>query len=258
MSAAISPVLVLMRSTLLEARRGGLPWLALACLAVALALAAFVSHVALTEGAALQAALLGALLRAGAVFLVAAQVIASTLREMHDRGLELMLSLAHSRTTHYVGRLAGFVVCAALLAVLFAVPLLAWAPPVAVAIWALSLACEAALVAAAALFFAMSLGQFAAAIAPTIGLYLLARSIGAIQAIASGPLADASLAARIAQYSVDGVALLLPPLDALTRTAWLLYEPPAPGVYAAALGSAVLYIVLLAAAGLFDFHRRSL
>jgi len=257
-SAAISPVLVLTRAILLEARRGGLPWLALATLAVSLALAAFVSHVALSESAALQAALLGALLRASAVFLVAAQVIASTLREMNDRGLELMLSLAHSRTTHYVGRLAGFVACAALLAAFFAAPLLIWAAPGAVALWALSLACEAALVAAAALFFAMSLGQFASAMAATVGLYLLARSIGAIQAIASGPLAEASLAAQIAHHSVDALGLLLPPLDALTRTAWLLYEAPAPTAYAAALGSALLYTVLLAAAGLFDFHRRSL
>ena len=258
MSAAISPLLLLPRSVLLEARRGGLPWLALASVALALGLAAFVSQVAITESSALQAALLGALLRACAVFLVAAQVTASTLRGIQDRGLELELSLPLSRTTHYVGRLAGFVACGALLAVLFAAPLLAWAPPGAVALWGLSLACETALVAAAALFFAMTLAQFATAIAATVGLYLLARSIGAIQAIASGPLADASLPARIAQYGVDAIALLLPRLEALTRTAWLLYEPPSPGVYAAALGSAALYIVLLVAAGLFDFHRRNL
>jgi ABC-type Na+ efflux pump permease subunit len=257
-SATISPLLLLARSVLLEARRGGLPWLALASVALALGLALFVSQVALTESAALQAALLGALLRACAVFLVAAQVTASTLREIQDRGLELMLSLPFSRTTHYVGRLAGFVACGALLAIAFAAPLLAWVPPGAVALWALSLAVEAALVAAAALFFAMTLAQFAAAIAATVGLYLLARSIGAIQAIASGPLTDASLPARIAQHSVDAVALLLPRLEALTRTAWLLYEPPLPGAYAAALGSALLYTVLLVAAGLFDFHRRNL
>jgi hypothetical protein len=251
------PTVTLARSVLLEARRGGLPWLAAAAVALGLGLAAFVSQVALTESLALQAALMAAVLRACAVFLVAAQVTSSTLREIHDKGLELMLSLPLSRSTHYLGRLAGFIACGAALALVFAVPLLLWARPAAVALWAASLACEAALVAAAALFFAMTLGQFVPAIAATAGLYLLARSIGAIQAIASGPLGEASLAARLAEYAVDGVALLLPRLDALTRTAWLLYEPPAAGTYAAALGSAVLYTVLLAAAGLFDFHRRS-
>jgi len=251
------PTAILARAVLLEASRGGLPWLAAAALALSLGLAAFVSQVALTESLALQAALVAAVLRACAVFLVAAQVTSSTLREIHDKGLELMLSLPLSRSTHYLGRLAGFIACGAALALVFAVPLLAWARPGAVALWGVSLACEAALVAAAALFFAMTLGQFVPAIAATAGLYLLARSIGAIQAIASGPLAEASIAARLAEYAVDGVALVLPRLDALTRTAWLIYEPPPAGTYAAALGSALLYTVLLAAAGLFDFHRRS-
>ena len=129
--------------------------------------------------------------------------------------------------------------------------------PAAVALWGLSLACEVALVAAAALFFAMTLGQFVPAIAASAGLYLLARSIGAIQAIAAGALAEPSLAGRIAEYAVDAVALVLPRLEAVTRTAWLLYEPPAAGTYAAALGSALLYAALLSAAGLFDFHRKS-
>src|SRR5262245_7997442 len=251
------PALVLARTVLLEACRGGLPWLAASALVLGLGLAAFLSQVALTESVALQAAVLAAVLRACAVFLVAAQVTASTMREFQDKGLELMLSLPLSRTTHYLGRLAGFVACGAALAVLFALPLAAWASPAAVALWALSLAVECALVAAAALFFAMTLQQSVPAIAATAGLYLLARSIGAIQAIASGSPGDSSLAARLAQYAVDAVALLLPRIDAMTRTAWLLYEAPSAATYAAALGSALLYTALLAAAGLFDFHRKS-
>jgi hypothetical protein len=252
------PIAILARSVLLEARRGGLPWLAAAALATALGLAAFVSQVALTESLALQAAVTAAVLRACAAFLVAAQVTASTLREMHDKGLELMVSLPLSRSTHYLGRLAGFIACGAALAIVFALPLLVWAPPGAVALWGVSLAFEATLVAAAALFFAMTLGQFVPAIAATAGLYLLARSIGAIQAIAGGPLADASWSGRLTHHAVDAVALVLPRLDALTRTAWLLYEPAPAGAYAAALGSAALYTVLLLAAGLFDFHRKSI
>jgi hypothetical protein len=252
------PAAALARSVLLEARRGGLPWLAAAAVLLALVAAVFVSQVALTESLALQAALVAALLRACAVFLVAAQVTASTLRETQDKGLELMLSLPLPRATHYLGRLAGFMACGAMLSVFFALPLLLWAAPGAVALWGVSLAFEAALVAAAALFFAMTLGQFAAALAAIAGLYLLARSIGALQAIASGPLTETSFATQLAQYAIDAVALLLPRLDAVTRTAWLLYESPAPNTYAAALGTMVLYIALLAAAGLFDFYRKSL
>lgn len=51
------PALFLSRSTLLEARRSGLPWLVLGLLGAALGLAAFLSQVAVTEGRELQAAL---------------------------------------------------------------------------------------------------------------------------------------------------------------------------------------------------------
>src|SRR5882672_1093266 len=190
------PAAILARLVLLEARRSGLPWLVAGGLAAALGLAAFLSQVALTEGRALQLALLAALLRAGAVFLVAAQVAASTMRELNDKGLELALSFPLARSTQYLGRLAGFFTLGALLAAAFAAPLLLFAPPAAVAQWGLSLACELALVAAAALFFSMTLAQVVPAIAATASLYLLARSIAAIQAIAAGPLVEASLPSR--------------------------------------------------------------
>jgi len=126
-----------------------------------------------------------------------------------------------------------------------------------VALWGLSLACETALVAAAALFFAMTLAQLVPAIAATAGLYLLARSIAAIQAIASGPLTEPSLPSELARTAVGGVALLLPPLDAVTRTDWLLYGAPGPGAYGAALAGLAIYAAMLIAAGLFDFYRRN-
>src|SRR5262245_40701116 len=102
------PTAILARLVLLEARRGGLPWLAAGSIVLARGLRAFLSQVALTESAALQTAIVAALLRACAVFLVAAQVASSVLRESGDKGLEQMLSLPLSRTVHYLGRLAGF------------------------------------------------------------------------------------------------------------------------------------------------------
>src|SRR5262249_31672367 len=125
----------------------------------------------------------------------------------------------------------------------------------AVARWGLSLAVECALVAAAALFFSMTLAQVVPAIAATAGLYLLARSMAAIQAIASGPLTEPSLPSRLAQGAVDTVALLLPRLDLATRTEWLVYGED--GGLGRALLSMALYALLLVAAGLFDFHRRN-
>src|SRR5258706_481259 len=96
------PTAIFARLALLEARRGGLGWLALAAVVMGLALAGFLSQLALTESRMLQAAVVAALLRVCAVFLVAGQVVASVRREIDDKRLELALSLllpALDRTT---------------------------------------------------------------------------------------------------------------------------------------------------------------
>ena len=246
------------RLALLDALRGGLPWLAAASAVLGAALAAFLSQVAVTESVSLQAAVVAAVLRACAVFLVVSHVASSTARELSDKTLEFTLALPLSRASQYLGRLAGFVACAVALAIAFALPLLLWASPAAVALWGLSLACEAALAAAIALFFSMTLTQLVPAIAATLGLYVLARAMAAIQLIASGPLTEPSALSQVTRFAVDAVALLLPRLDAVTRTEWLLYGPPSAGAYCMALASLAAYALLVIAAGLFDFHRRSL
>jgi Cu-processing system permease protein len=251
------PAAILARLAFLEARRGGLAWLALATVVVAIGLGAFLSQVAITESRQLQAAVVAALLRACGAFVIAAQVTTAVRREIDDRRLELALALPLSRSAQYLGRLAGFSLCGVLMAVAFSIPLLFWAAPLAVAAWALSLAIELLLVAAAALFFAMSLSGVVPALAATAGLYLLGRSMSAVQAIAAGPLADASIAQQLAHVAVDAVALVLPALDRVTRTEWLLYGVGDSRGYAAALGMLILYCALLGAAGVFDFERRA-
>jgi ABC-type transport system involved in multi-copper enzyme maturation permease subunit len=252
------PSITVARYTLVEALRSGLPWLAAACALGVLGLSGFLSRVAITEASALQASAAGALLRACAVFLIAAHVVASVSREANDKGLELALALPVSRPAYYVGKLAGFSCAAAMLATFFALPLLIWARPADLAAWWLSLAAETALVAAAALFFASALSQTLSALAAAAGLYLLGRSMSAIQAIASAPQAGDSLPAVAARWFVDALALLLPRLDAATRSDWLLYGSPAAGEFAPAMAGLGIYFLLLAAAGLFDFSRRNL
>lgn len=251
------PTATLARLVLLEARRGALPWLALSSIALSGALALFLSRVALTESLSLQIAVVAAVLRACSVFLIATHVAASTSREIDDKGLELMLALPLSRSSHYLGRLAGFAACGIIVAVGFALPVSLWVPAAKVAAWGASLAVETALAAAIALFFAMTLGQVVPAIVATTGLYVAARIMPTIRLISAGPLAEDSPLQVAARWCVEGIALLLPPVDSLTRTEWLLYDLPSARAYAFALGGALLYGALIAAAGLFDFHRRS-
>lgn len=253
-----SGAVTLARFALIEARRSGLPWIAAVSLLAAIGAAGFVAQVAITESVALQAALAAALLRACTVFIVAAHVTASALREANDKVLELMLSLPVSRATYYLGRLLGFAGCAAVISAVLALPVFFWSPAGVASLWAMSLGAEAILVATAAFFFASVLGQFVGALGATLGFYFLARAIGAIQLIAGGPLAADTLLQQAAKWIVDAIALLLPRLDAATRTEWLLYGAPAATEFTTALAGIALYAALLAAAGLFDFYRRNL
>ena len=84
----------------------------------------------------------------------------------------------------------------------------------------------------------------------------LPRPMAAIQAIASGPGVDSSWTGTAARIAVDAVALLLPPLDAATRTEWVVYGAPTASGFALAVTGLLVYTALLAAAGLFDFQRR--
>jgi len=242
------PILLLARACVLEARRSALPWLAIGLVLASLALAAFLAQVALTETRELQAAFAAALLRAGGAFLLAAHVAASIARESSDKVQELALALPISRGQYFLGKLCGFAAVGAALATVFASLLLLWAGAPAVLSWGLSLAFELLLVAAASLFFGISLSGVVPAMAATLGLYVLARAIAGIQLLARSPLAEETWVQALSRAAVDGVALLLPRLDAVTRSDWLLYGAPRM----AELGA------VLAAAGLFDFYRRSL
>lgn len=248
----------IVRQVLVDARRGKLAWLAAGAAVLALLLAGFLSQVALAEARQLQAALAAALLRACAVFLIAGYVVTSTVRDYHDKALDLYLALPISRRTYYLGKLAGFALVGALMATLFSLALLPWAASRDVLLWGLSLALETLLAACLALFFAVAFTQVLPALAGTAGLYLLGRSIAAIQAIARSPLAEDSAPERLARWIADALSLLLPRLDLATRTDWLLYGAPGAASYLSVLGGLACYALLLTAAGLFDFHRRNL
>lgn len=252
-------VLTIGRFVALEARRTGMPWL-FACAALAgVGLAGFLSQLALTESAALQASVLAAFFRLCAIFMITTFVVTSMVREANDKGIELLLSLPISRTQYFIGKLAGFVASGGAICIAFSAVLLAWSPPLGVAAWLVSLLFEVSLMAAVSLFFVLALTQLVPALAASAGVYLLGRVVASVQAISSGPLlGESSYVQRLASWGIDAVALLLPPLDQATQTRWVIYGPPPAAEYLPLLGAMLLYGILVSVAALFDLHRRNL
>lgn len=252
-------VIAVARFTVLEAARTRVPWIVLGVIVGGLALAEIAAGLALTDSHAYRLAGYAAWTRLVLVATVTLLVATSVAREFEAGLLDLSLSRPLSRPQWYLGRLCGFAAIACAIALAAAAPLWLTAAPAAALGWGLSLAAELVLVAAASLCASVALGQLTASVLAVAAFYLLSRSMAAIVLMSHGPLLDATAGstAAIAQ-AVAAIALVLPPLDRFTVTAWLQdSSTPVAGLAAIAVHTA-LYVLLLTAVGLFDFARRDL
>jgi Cu-processing system permease protein len=252
-------ILPIARYTLLEGLRNRLLWLALILVAAGLAFTQFLQQVSITESNQIQAALFAALLRVGAVFMLASFVVTSMVREFNDKVMELVLSRPLRRSSYFFGKLAGYALVAVALAAICGLALVLFVPPARAAILALSLGCELLIVTALALFCVLSLTQVISAFAAVAGFYLLARSISALQIMAANPLSEdlVGTGQKIVNFSVDTIAFLLPALDRMTQTSWLIYGAPTSAEILQVLVQTAVYTLLLCGAALFDLQRKN-
>ena len=251
-------ILAISRYTLLEARRTRLPLLLAVALALMLALAFFVSELAVIESARVRVSLYAAGARFAAVFIVSAHVLGSITREFNDKGIDALLALDLPRTHYILGKLGGFLALAALIAGITCLPLAFMATLPAVVQWGVALALELSVVAAFSLFCVIAFGQFIPAAALVLAFYLLARSLSAIQLISAHPISGAgTLSHEAGRWMVDALALVMPALDRWPQTAWLIDAPAPWSSFSMLLVQALVYVVLLAGAAMVDFQRRN-
>jgi len=246
------------RYTLLEALRTRFAVLVLVAVAVLLLASSFVETIAVTEGARFQAAFYAASMRLAAVFIAALYVLVSIARELNDKGFDILLALDLPRAHYVLGKLAGFLALAVLIAAVVSLPLVWFAPAEAVVQWAVSLALELAIVVALALFCMLTFSQLVPAASFVLAFYLLARSITAIRLMGAHPLTGAnSLSHQVISGMVEALALLMPAFDTWTQTAWLVNEPAAWPTLLQIGGQSVVYVLLLTGAAMFDLYRKN-
>jgi len=95
----------------------------------------FVGDLAITEHRATQLALLAVFLRLSAVLLVALFVVSSSLRELQDKTLEMILAMAIRRSSYYLGKLLSYIQLAILIGLVFGLILSVYAQFEQVLIW---------------------------------------------------------------------------------------------------------------------------
>jgi Cu-processing system permease protein len=250
--------LQLVRLILLEALRSRLAWIVLIVAVLSFGLAQFLSSIALIESDQIRLAVVAAMLRAAAVFLVVAFVITSTVREANDKVTELLLSQPVPRWRYYISRLCGFGAVALVVAGAFAAPVLALAPSAGAAFWAASLACELLVMAAVALFCAVSTTQVLPSLAASAGLYFLARSVDTLRALAESPLNQSgSWIDAAVRSAVEAVAVAMPALDRFCQTRWLYEGAPAADELGYIALQTLVYLLVVGAASVFDLYRKS-
>ena len=109
-----------------------------------------------------------------------------------------------------------------------------------------------------ALFCVLTLTQVMSALAAVTGFYLLSRSISALQIMAANPLSDSlSLGQKLVDLLIDAIAFLLPGLERMTQTGWLIYAAPTTAEIAQLLAQTAVYLLLVCGAALFDLQRKN-
>lgn len=241
-----------------EALRSKLLLLIISALIASFTLAIFLGEVAITESVQIQVGVLAALLRFGAILIIALFTINSMVREFNDKTLMLLLSTRLQRWAYVMGRFLGFASIAAGTSLIFTLSLLMFAPLDVVIAWGTSLACELFIVIAFCLLCVFTMEQTPTAFASVLGFYLLSRIMSALLLIGSSPLvANATPAHQFIQYFMTGLSYLLPDLDRFTQTAWLMNGAIHANDLFFILGQTVTYLLLLVAATMFDVYRKN-
>lgn len=197
-------------------------------------------------------------------------------RSFETKEVEFLLSRPISRLTFLFSHAVAFMILALLLAgvVTGVVFFLGRPNPAGLAAWGLSIGVENMIMAVSSLFFSMVLSSAAGSALATLGLYVLSRLIGTLLGIAALP-ADKAVYA-ILNNAMDVISILVPRLDMMGQTSWLVYGVGGSGgvgfleragafshAMMAHLGivgflgvQGLLFVSLLMAATAFDFVRR--
>ncbi|MBF0368690.1 MAG: ABC transporter permease [Magnetococcales bacterium] len=255
----IGSVWTLARYTALEGWKNRFLWIVTVVVLGGFMLAEFAGTLALTEVKEIQSAILGAYLRLGAVILTSLVVLNSLVRELNDKGLELILSLPIPRGSYFFGKLIGYTFTVLTMVTLFSAALLPYSAGEMVLFWGISLLAELLIVIALCLLTLLTFNQVTPAFSAVLAIYLLSRSITSLQQVGQGPIMGSnSLWMQFMNEMIGAIALVLPGLDRFTQTEWLVYGTGSWLEIQHIFGQTVIYLALLCGAALFDLYRKNI
>lgn len=255
-----TPALAIAAYTLREAMRNRILWIAVVFSAMGVGLAGFIGDVAVTEEREVKVILLAAAYRYCAALTLMVLVISTLVREFNDKCLELYLSLTISRFAYFAGKMCGFFAAGVLLAAVFGTALLLYADAAPALLWASTLACELAIVAAVSMFAVMSFNQqIPASFAAALAFYLMCRAADGVLLISQSEIILHTTGVYVMKFLVESLAFVLPSLGRFARSDWLAYGgADFVAVLPPIVAQTAVYVALIGAATMIDFYRKNI
>jgi len=254
----IAQILTIARFTILESLRNRLLLLSFLIIAISFALVEFIGDLTITEHRVTQVAILAAFLRISAVVMVTLFVVTSSLRELQDKTLEMIMAMPIHRASYYLGKLIGYFFIALLVSIIFAVLLLLYADTQQVLIWAISLFLELAIVVALSLVMLFTFNQIPAALTAVFIIYGASRIVTSIFLMSQFPvMVNTSIAQKFMDGVIELITWILPDLHRFTQTEWLAYNTADWVTLLPLLAQTVIYLVFLSFIAMFDFYRKN-
>ena len=254
----LSPLLILSRLAVAEALRNRIIWLTGAILLLAFLAAEFFGQLVLTEFREFQAAIAAWILRTSAVVVIATFVVTASLRELQDKGVELVLSLPIPRWVYLTAKLLGFSVVSLIVAAACTAMAMVYAPLDQAFVWGITLACELVIVVAFCLLCLLTFNQVTSALFAAALFYAAARTIDSIVLMAGNPISRTDGTAQgVIDLLVAALAYLLPSLSQFAMTEWLVYHTADGSQLVPVLVQTLVYVALLTAVSLFDMYRKA-
>lgn len=184
-------------------------------------------------------------------------------RAFESKDVDFLLSRPISRRKFLLAHSCAFSILAVFTAALITGALLVVSRPLSVegfSLWAASIVAELIIMANASLFFAMVIRSAAGSTLAVFALYALARLIGQIFGIIDGHGAARAFGTpwlnEAMSYLMQVISLIVPRIDLMGQTSWLIYGPVDGVGYGFILLQCVVYSALLVAAALVDLARR--
>lgn len=253
----------LFKYVLKAALRDRLMLAVLAVSVIGICLSIFSGSVAIIEKEQFVLAYMAGGLRIISIFGLSLFTIFFTRRSFDARDIEFLLTRPVSRFSFVLSFATGLLTLAIMTGLLLSVVIGGAAFHAGnldgILVWCLGVTFEFMIMILVAFFFSMVLSTPVTAGLSTFGFYVLARMMGQLMAIShSANSIDEipGLLMKVLSWSMDVVAIVIPRLDLMTQTSWLIYGGVqfSDWVFVAVQG--IVFIALILLATFIDLRRR--